>query len=146
MRENLLPFFSCPFTLKPYSLGTCCLPSKKKSISIHTVFEMKTNTHCHQFALSFLITRTSSLGTFNYKSCILESHKVLLVLPVVTNIKLIQMSKIQVSVSIPHQHQQVPVSQQPRSDDEHLPAQMVWGENSQLNRIKFCCWAVQAVI
>lgn len=77
-----------------YRLGTCSLPGKRESIKIHTVFKMKTNTHCHQFTLSVLITRTSSLGNFNYKFCILESHKALLVLPVMANIKLFQMSKI----------------------------------------------------
>lgn len=75
-------------------LGTCSLPGKIESIKIHTVFKMKTNTHCHQFTLSVLITRTSFLGNFNYKFCILESHKALLVLPVMANIKLFQMSKI----------------------------------------------------
>lgn len=77
-----------------YRLGTYSLPGKTESIKIHTVFKMKTNTHCHQFTLSVLITRTSSLGNFNYKFCILESHKALLVLPVMANIKLFQMSKI----------------------------------------------------
>lgn len=89
------PLLLLPIHLKIiYRLGTCSLAGKRESIKIHTVFKMKTNTHCHQFTLSVLITRTSSLGNFNYKFCILESHKTLLVLPVMKNIKLFQMSKI----------------------------------------------------
>lgn len=77
-----------------YRVGTYSQPGKRESIKIHMVFKVKTNTHCHQFTISVLITRTSSLRNFNYKFCILESHKAFLVLLVVANIKLFQMSKI----------------------------------------------------
>lgn len=47
-----------------YRLGTCSLSRKRENIKIHRVFKMKTNTHCHKFNLSFLISRMFSLGNF----------------------------------------------------------------------------------